>query len=62
MSENQLKAEFDHWWARYHPWDWYAGEDGNPLRSVDRLRMWSMCRDAFLRKPRPMGQSGMSYL
>lgn len=42
---------FDHWWARNHPHDWLARHHGGqPISSHDRLLIWDLCRDAFLRR------------
>ena len=44
--------DFSKWWARNHPWDWWASERGTPLDHSDRLRVWSLCQDAFKRNER----------
>lgn len=48
MDEVRLqKIAFDSWWAREHPWDWWAAERGAPLPSADRLLVWDLCKRAY---------------
>lgn len=52
LPQPALDAEgaggFDAWWARNHPFDWWAKErQGEPLLHGDRLRVWDLCRRAY---------------
>lgn len=43
---------FDHWWSRNHPHDWFARHrGGDPISTHERLLIWELCRDAYLRGP-----------
>lgn len=40
--------KFERWWARHHPWDWWAKErDGEPLSHSDRLLVWQLAQEAY---------------
>lgn len=44
---------FEHWFARNHPWDWFAKDrGGEPLGVGDRLRIWSLCHAAYFHDER----------
>lgn len=45
--------EFDAWYARCHPFDWYAKENGEPVPASVRLDVWALCRAAWLREDKP---------
>jgi hypothetical protein len=46
--------EFEKWWSRCHPWDWYAKEQsGRPISTKARLHIWQLCRAAWLREDLP---------
>lgn len=45
--------EFDEWWKRCHPWDWYARENGWPVPTAARLHVWALCRAAWLHEEIP---------
>jgi len=50
MSSEKATAqyEFDQWWARNHPFDWWAKDrKGEPLSHGDRLRVWELCQRAY---------------
>ena len=45
----ERENEFRSWWAKNHPFDWWAKErDGEPLGHGDRLRVWGICRQAWM--------------
>lgn len=52
-TEQKLTEDFDRWFARNHPWDWFAKERGESMATKDRLLVWAMCRKAYLRQERP---------
>ena len=42
------EVEWDSWWAKNHPWDWWAKErDGVPLSTFDRLLVSQLARDLW---------------
>jgi hypothetical protein len=46
-SEKATADRFDQWWARNHPFDWWAKDrKGEPLSHGDRLRVWELCQRA----------------
>jgi hypothetical protein len=50
-SDDELEREeiFRRWWAINHPFDWWAKErDGDPMGHGDRLRVWALCRKAWM--------------
>ncbi len=50
MASEVIEPEstFREWFARNHPFDWWASErDGNPLPERDRLLVSDLCRRAF---------------
>ena len=43
-----MNDEFKEWWAKNHPFDWWAKErDGEPLPHGERLLVWSLCQRAL---------------
>jgi len=45
-------SEFEQWWARHHPRDWFSKDcGGEPVPTVVRLHVWNLCRSAWLHKP-----------
>jgi hypothetical protein len=48
-----MTDDFDHWFARNHPWDWWAkARGGEPLPHLDRLLVTELARLAYERKDR----------
>jgi len=44
----EIDPVFDHWWARNHPWDWWASErHGDPIPTFDRLLVAQLVREAY---------------
>jgi len=51
---DRLKDDFQHWFARNHPWDWFAKENGgSPISALQRLHYWFLCRAAYMREDVP---------
>jgi hypothetical protein len=48
-TTREAEIAFEKWWARNHPFDWWAKErKGQPLDHGDRLRVWDVCRRAYI--------------
>lgn len=62
MSEEEVA--FDRWWSFNHPHDWFSRHrDGQPISTHERLLIWQLCKDAFLRRegsynPTPAARRG----
>ncbi len=49
VSDEMRMTNFEIWFARNHPFDWFAKErGGEPLPHKDRILVWDLCRRAFL--------------
>lgn len=46
-----MDEQFEHWWARHHPKDWFSkAQDGKPVPNSVRLEIWNLCRSAWLHR------------
>ena len=39
------EEDFETWWRRHHPFDWFAKECGSPLPAQYRLSTWAWAKD-----------------
>jgi hypothetical protein len=46
MGEENAR-QFDEWYARNHPFDWFTKELGVSVPMQVRLKVWSLCRAAW---------------
>lgn len=46
MGEENAR-QFDAWYARNHPLDWFTEDIGDPVPTAVRLKVWSLCRAAW---------------
>ena len=49
------------WWARNHPFDWFAKEPYGPIPHSLRLHVHSLCRAAFMREERNQAAASQPY-
>ena len=39
--------DFETWWARNHPWDWWGKFHGKPLAQAEILHLWQLAKAAY---------------